>query len=296
MPDINHTAIVQNPARRRLLNRAASAAALMLLPGLPALARDSRNNAKAGLQLYTVRELMQQSVADTLTLVAGIGYQEVEFAGYFGKSAAEIKALLDSNGLLAPSVHVSLQQLRSELPAVINDAKTIGHRYIVLPWLSEEQRGDGIDSYKKLAGELNGFAKPIRDAGLQLCYHNHDFELIPVKGGLPYAVLLGETDADLVKMELDVFWAIKAGVEPLQLFARYPGRFPLLHIKDMTKDGSMADVGRGVIDFKPIFAQAAKAGVQHQFVEHDNPLNQIETLSQGYKALTALLNGAIPAP
>lgn len=290
MPDSNDIPLVQSPARRRLLTAAASVGVLMLFPGLPALATGSSTSAKAGLQLYTVRGLMQQSVADTLSLVAGIGYREVEFAGYFGKSAKEIKALLDSNGLFAPSVHVSLEQLRHQLPAIIHDASTIGHRYLVLPWLSEAQRGDNIDSYKKLAHELNGFAKPIRDAGLQLCYHNHDFELLPVKGGLPYDVLLSETDAELVKMELDLFWAIKAGADPLQLFARHPGRFPLLHIKDMATDGSMADVGRGVIDFKPILAQAAEAGVRHLFVEHDNPVNRVETISQGYKALNALLN------
>lgn len=291
----NTATTLANPARRRLLGGAITgAAALTLLGGMPALAGAAENKAstgkgKTGLQLYTVRDLMEKSVEDTLKLVAGIGYQEVEFAGYFGKTPAQIKALLDGNGLAAPSVHVPLEALRANLANVIKDAKTIGHQYIVLPWLSEEQRGDSVDSYKKLAAELNQFAKPVSDAGLQLCYHNHDFELTPVKGGLPYDVLLGETDADAVKMELDLFWTIKAGVDPLALFKKHPGRFPLLHVKDMAKDGSMVDVGRGVIDFKPIFASAALAGVRHQFVEHDNPANRIETISQGYKALSALL-------
>jgi len=290
------TSTPQLQSRRQFLQQSCAGFAAFTLLGNPlqALAAGQPGSAggkKAGLQLYTLRDMMEKSVADTLKLVAGVGYGDVEFAGYFGHSAKDIRKLLDANGLAAPSVHVPLEVLRSALPQVIQDAKAIGHHYIVLPWLSEEQRGDSVDSYKKLAAELNGFAKPIKDAGLQLAYHNHDFELTPVKGGLPYDVLLGETDKDLVKMELDLFWAVKAGVDPLALFAAHPGRFPLVHVKDMAKDGAMVDVGTGTIDFKAIFAKAEQAGIRHQFIEHDNSNNRITTIRQGYQALSQVLKG-----
>ncbi|WP_430455135.1 sugar phosphate isomerase/epimerase family protein [Rheinheimera sp.] len=282
--------------RRQFLQQSCVGIAALTVLGNPlqALAASQSSSGsvkKTGLQLYTLRDMMEKSVADTLKLVAGVGYGDVEFAGYFGHSAADIRKLLDANGLAAPSVHVPLEVLRSALPQVIKDAKAIGHHYIVLPWLSEEQRGDSVDNYKKLAVELNGFAKPIKDAGLQLAYHNHDFELTQVKGGLPYDVLLGETDPDLVKMELDLFWAVKAGVDPLKLFAANPGRFPLVHVKDMAKDGAMVDVGTGTIDFKAIFAKAEQAGIRHQFIEHDNSNNRITTIRQGYQALSQVLKG-----
>lgn len=289
-----------SPGRRQFLQQSCVGIAALTVLGNPlqALAAGQSNGQgssgavkKTGLQLYTLRDMMEKSVADTLKLVAGVGYGDVEFAGYFGHSAADIRKLLDANGLAAPSVHVPLEVLRSALPQVIKDAKAIGHHYIVLPWLSEEQRGDSVDNYKKLAVELNGFAKPIKDAGLQLAYHNHDFELTQVKGGLPYDVLLGETDPDLVKMELDLFWAVKAGVDPLKLFAANPGRFPLVHVKDMAKDGAMVDVGTGTIDFKAIFAKAEQAGIRHQFIEHDNSSNRITTIRQGYQALSQVLKG-----
>ena len=284
-----------SPGRRQFLQQSCAGIAALTVFGNPlqALAAGQSSSAakKTGLQLYTLRDMMEKSVADTLKLVAGVGYGDVEFAGYFGHSAEDIRKLLDANGLSAPSVHVPLEVLRSALPQVIKDAKAIGHQYIVLPWLSEEQRGDSVDNYKKLAVELNGFAKPIKDAGLQLAYHNHDFELTPVKGGLPYDVLLGETDKDLVKMELDLFWAVKAGVDPLKLFAANPGRFPLVHVKDMAKDGAMVDVGTGTIDFKAIFAKAGQAGIRHQFIEHDNSNNRITTIRQGYQALSQVLKG-----
>ena len=104
-------------------------------------------------------------------------------------------------------------------------------------------------------------------------------------------MLLGETDQDLVKMELDLFWAVKAGVDPMKLFAANPGRFPLVHVKDMAKDGAMVDVGTGTIDFKAIFAKAEQAGIRHQFIEHDNSNNRITTIRQGYQALSQVLKG-----
>lgn len=276
--------------RRSMLKLGVGIAAGMAVSSLmanPAAAK-SANNA-VGLQLYTLRDMMEKSVSETLNLVAGVGFNEVEFAGYFGHKASDIKTMLLKAGLTAPSVHVPLDDLRHKLSQVISDAKTIGHHYIVLPWLPAEQRGSHINDYKKLAAEMTGFAKEIKAAGLQMAYHNHDFELQPVTGGLPYDVLLGETDPELVKMELDLYWTVKAGFDPIKLFEQHPGRFAMWHVKDMAKDGAITDVGTGTIDFKAIFAKAALAGVKHKFVEHDDSKNRIQTIRQGYQATRALL-------
>lgn len=279
-----------NLARRSLLKVGAGVAAGVAVSGLlggQALAANAKPT--VGLQLYTLRDMMAKSVSETLNLVAGVGFNEVEFAGYFGHKASDIRDMLKKAGLTAPSVHVPLDDLRHKLSQVISDAKTIGHHYIVLPWLPAEQRGSHINDYKKLAAEMTGFAKEIKAAGLQMAYHNHDFELQPVTGGLPYNVLLGDTDPDLVKMELDLYWTVKAGLDPIKLFEQHPGRFAMWHVKDMAKDGSITDVGTGTIDFKAIFAKAALAGVKHKFVEHDDSNNRIKTIRQGYQATRAIL-------
>lgn len=242
-----------------------------------------------GLQLYTLRDLMAQSVTDTLKLVAGVGYTQLEFAGYYDQSPAALKRIMDSEGLTAPSAHVPLEVMQKELDKVIEQALVVGHKYLVLPYLMDTDRKT-IDQYKALAEFLNKAGEKIRSAGMQLAYHNHDFEFVKLSGQVPYDVLLNETDAKLVQMELDLYWVVKAGLSPLELFARQPGRFSLWHVKDMDKAGGFADVGKGVIDFKAIFAKAEAAGLHHAFVERDQTDNRVETIRQGFSALSRLLS------
>ncbi len=242
-----------------------------------------------GLQLYTLRDLMAQSVADTLKLVAGVGYTQLEFAGYYDQSPKQLKKIMDSEGLNSPSCHVPLDVMQKDLDKVIEQALVMGHTYLVLPYLMDTDRKT-IDQYKALAAFLNKAGEKIRSAGMQLTYHNHDFEFIKLSGEVPYDVLLNETDAKLVQMELDLYWVVKAGLNPLDLFARQPGRFPLWHVKDMDKAGGFADVGKGVIDFKPIFAKANVAGLRHAFVERDQTDNRVETIRQGFSALSRFLS------
>lgn len=242
-----------------------------------------------GLQLYTLRDLMAQSVADTLKLVAGVGYTQLEFAGYYDQSAAQLKKIMDSEGLSSPSAHVPLDVMQNDLDKVIEQAVVMGHKYLVLPYLMDTDRKT-LDQYKALAAFLNKAGEKIQAAGMQLSYHNHDFEFFKLSEQLPYDVLLNETDAKLVQMELDLYWVVKAGLNPLDLFAQQPGRFPLWHVKDMDKAGAFADVGKGVIDFKAIFAKADQAGLRHAFVERDQTDNRIETIRQGFSALSTLLS------
>jgi len=225
---------------------------------------------KVGLQLYTVRREMAKDFDGSLQKVAAVGYKEVEFAGYYERTPQQVKVVLDRYGLAAPSAHVALKALRDELEKSIEAAKVIGHRYLICPWLEPGERKT-LDDYKKLAADLNRVGEACRKAGIQLGYHNHDFEFAPSDGKLPYDLLLAETDAKLVKMELDLYWITKAKQDPFAYFDKYPGRFELFHVKDMdqTPKQGFAEVGRGSIDFKRIFAAGQKAGVKHYIVEQD---------------------------
>lgn len=238
----------------------------------------------AGLGLYTVRSEMEKSVEATLERVARIGYKEVEFAGYFGKSPGEIAAILKSNGLTSPSVHVPLADIRGKLNEVMEAATTIGHRYLVCPWVGEEERG-AADDWRRIAAELNKAAEAASRGGFLMAYHNHDFEFAPIAGTNAYSILLAELDPRLVQIELDLYWATKAGQDPVALFKANPGRFPMVHVKDMARDGSFAEVGAGTIDFRRIFAQARLAGIRHYYVEHDQPKDVFQSITQSYRGL-----------
>jgi len=220
---------------------------------------------RIGLQLYTVRHEMEKDFAGTIAKVAAAGYQDVEFA-------------LDHHGLTAPSAHIrslAPEQWRASLDA----AKTIGHQYVVVPFIPAEARKT-LDGFKQVAQDFNRVAAQAHDAGLQFAYHNHDFEFAPMEGRLPYDVLLEATDPKLVQLEIDLYWITKGGQDPLKYFARWPGRIPLVHVKDSggPPDNKMMDVGAGTIDWKKIFAREDQAGIRHAFVEHDQPADAFASI------------------
>ncbi len=243
-----------------------------------------------GVQLYTVRDEMQKDVAATLARVARIGYKEVEFAGYFNHSPAEIRQMLDANGLTAPSSHIPLQMMQADPAAVAATAKVIGHEYVVVPFLDPSMRND----WHGLAKTLNDIGREMANQGLKLGYHNHNFEFA-ANGTetLPYQILVDETDPALVKLEMDLYWATMAGQDPLTWFAKEPGRFELVHVKDSrgAPDNQMAPVGSGTIDWHRLFAKRAQAGIKHFFVEHDNaaemPGGSFASIEASYKYLSA---------
>lgn len=256
---------------------------------LPSTATASPKLSQIGLQLYTVRGEMQKDVAATLARVARIGYKEVEFAGYFGRSPTDIRALLDADGLTSPSSHVALAAIRADTPGIIAAAKVIGHQFIVVPWIDAEQR-KSLDDWRGIARTLNGLGALLSAAGLNLAYHNHDFEFERIDGQLPYDVLLAETDPTLVAMEMDIYWTTKAGQDPLAYFAKYPGRFKEVHLKDSKGPPAhdMTSVGSGSTDWHQIFAHRSQAGIQHYFVEHDNPKDAFESIQASYTYLAGL--------
>jgi sugar phosphate isomerase/epimerase len=242
-----------------------------------------------GLQLYTVRGEMARDFEGTLARVAATGYREVEFAGYFDHPAREVRAALDRHGLKAPSAHIPIERLRENWHATLADARVVGHQYLVMPWIPEEERRT-LDGYKRAAELFNKAGAEARSAGIQFGYHNHNFEFEPIEGQRPYDVLLAEADPTLVAMEMDLYWITKGGGDPLAYFARWPGRFPMVHVKDAAGDAerTMVDVGRGTIDWKRIFARRKQAGIRHFFVEHDQPADPFASIRASYEYLKHL--------
>jgi sugar phosphate isomerase/epimerase len=249
---------------------------------------------KIGLELYTVRDALGKDFEGTLARVAKIGYKEVEFAGMFAKLPDFIPApkhaleVLKANGLTAPATHVPYTALSpANWPKVIEASEIVGNKYIVNPSIDREL-AKTADGWKKAAETFNRAGKESMRSGIHLGYHNHVEEFKPVDGKLPYDILLTECDPKLVVMEMDLGWAHKAGADPLAYFAKYPGRFPLVHVKDFDKDGNMTEVGKGVIDWKAIFAKADLGGIKHYFVEHDDPKDPFASAQTSYEYLEKL--------
>jgi sugar phosphate isomerase/epimerase len=243
---------------------------------------------RVGLQLYSIRDLMKADMPGTLARVAAVGYKEVEFAGYFGRTPREVHEMLEKYHLSSPSTHLPFDTFQNWQKA-LDDSKVIGHKWVTLPWIPEEKRRT-IADWKAIAAQFNQVGAQARKAGLRFAYHNHDFELKPIDGVKPLDILLGETDPKLVDFEMDIYWVIFGGADPFDYFKRFPRRFALAHVKDSSgpPDKKMVDVGQGKIDFRSIFAQSGQAGFKHYFVEHDQPADPIATIRNSYNYLHAL--------
>ena len=274
--------------RRDFVRSAAALAAATALPrrlagaeGLPGL---------PGIQLYTLRSLMAQDLDATLGAVAEIGYREVEFAGYFGRTPTDIRRRLAATGLSAPSTHVDFPLEGPGWQRTMDDALAAGHQSIILAWLPPERRAP-LDAWHRMADVLNQAGEAARRQGLEMGYHNHDFEFQTLDGRLPYDLLLERTDPALVTFELDLYWISRAGHDPLAYFRKARGRFRQVHVKDMAAGTGrdMVDPGAGILDFPTLLAAAADAGVRHYFVEHDEPSDPMATARAGYAALHRIL-------
>ena len=283
-------------SRRSFLKTAAVVSAgLIVSPDLFAMS----NRRQIGTQLYTVRDLMAKDPIGTLEKVSKIGYKTVEGATYtgselfYGMPPEQFKMVLSDNGLEMISGHYLLGAampntkgtMVNDWQKAVDDAAAIGLKYMVCAHLSNTERGN-LDGYQQTAEKLSTAGAISQKAGIQLCYHNHDFEFVAQDGKLPYDVLLQGTDPDLVKMEMDIYWVYKAKQDPIALFKKYPGRFPLWHVKDMdnTPKQMFTEVGNGVIPFKSIFAQAKVAGLDYFFNEQDVcPGDPLDSMAKSYK-------------
>ena len=269
-----------------------------------------------GLQLFTLFNIIDSDVQGTLKKVADIGYKEIESAfskksGYYGMKAKEFASLVKDLGMSWQSHHVlgapfkmpanakpildadgkpltfpPMRNLRDNMQELVDEIAEAGVPYLVCantPTETLEEIKDSIDV-------LNKTGEACKKAGVTFAYHNHDMEFKKVEGKIPYHLLLSETSPDLLKMELDLCWVIKAGVDPVELFKRHPGRFILWHVKDIDKDMTGPQpVGTGIIDFKRIFANADLAGMKHFFVEHDMPADPFASITTSFNYLDKMM-------
>ncbi len=290
--------------RRTFLESSVATAFFASLPGKTFAA--THQIERVGLQLYTVRDAMKSDFEGPITKVAAVGYKEVEFAGLFNHSPKDVRAILDKDGLTAVSCHVGYDVVEKQWPETIEAAKIMGQTYIVCPGIPGDLRKQP-DGYKRVAELFNKAGETSAKSGIKFAYHNHSWEFQPepmLGGKRPFDFLLDSTDPKFCNMEMDIGWLCVTGQDPVSYFNRYPGRFPLVHVKDMKKlpkisadtdvsklphqEIEIADVGSGVIDWKRIFAEADKAGIQHYFVEHDSPKDAFASIANSYNYLSKL--------
>ena len=249
-----------------------------------------------GLQLYTVRDQLEKDVPGTLKKVAAIGYKEVEIYDLYGMSPAQFTKLLKDNGLVGVSHHYLLKDEQTHWEKSVAEAKELGVKYMVHAILDPPER-KSLDDYKRHVELFNKIAEQTHQAGMQFCYHNHDFEFQKFDGITVLDYLLKHLDPHLVQFEMDCFWVTHAGQDPVALMKQHPGRFPLLHIKDLktgispstefdARMGLFTEVGKGVIDWKRIFAAAPQGGMKHFFVEQDYcEIPPLESIKVSYEYL-----------
>ena len=246
---------------------------------------------RIGVQLYTVRGAMQKDgVEVTLARLARLGFREVEFAGYYNKTGAQIRDILKANGLTSPSTHVSLEQLKSpDFPALVATAATIGHKWINLAFLVPNDRGSA-EKYNAHADALLAAQAIASKSGIKIAYHNHDFEFEKLGDTDGYEILLNRTKDSGVQFEMDLYWMSVAGKDPVAYWTRFPGRFPMVHVKDNAGPPSndMRPVGSGTINWAALFEKRKLAGIKHFYVEHDNPADPWASLTSSIAYLKAL--------
>lgn len=257
-----------------------------------------------GLALYTVRDDMGTNAKATLQAVADAGYKNIEAAGYkdgmfYGMSPEEFKKTLKSVGLKPISTHQGSVTLENA-DQMMADVKAAGFKYFVIPvppmgmfTFNRENRTMGMSgTMAEFAEVLNTLGQKAKKAGLQLLYHNHDFEFKKNEDGIvPIDYLLENLDPKYVNFQMDLYWVTKAEANPIAYFNKYPGRFKIWHVKDMDDQGRFAPVGQGSIDFKNILDNKELSGMKYYMVEQDRtfdglkPLDAIKISHEGLKKI-----------
>jgi len=254
----------------------------------PTRERSNRVTPEIAVNLYSAREALAYDLEGTLAAISRIGYRNVELAGYPGCSPEELNRLLRSHNLQAISAHVPINRFENELEVVIGEARLLGLDALVVPWLSPEQRT--VEYVKDLFAKLNAWGEKVRENRLRLAYHNHDFEYsIMLRDRSMMEILIADTHADFVDLEPDLYWIAAAGFDPVhQLQAMHP-RVRMIHVKDRAADGSIVNVGSGVLDWDGIFRAAEHEMANYLVVEHDHPTDLVADLTASYRFLSGRL-------
>jgi len=254
-----------------------------------------------GIQLYTLRDMLAADLPGTLDMLRDAGYPEVELFQLHGRTAFELRGLLEERGLRAIAAHVPITRWRTELDTVLAEAETLGMTFVGLPGIFPAIPSE-VTAYRALAREMNRFGAAAADRGLRFYYHNHDWEFARAGGEVLYDVLLDDTDPDLVFFELDLYWIVTAGRDPLDYLSRYDqARWPLFHVKDRTpssggQGGTFADLGEGIIDFARIFRALENKHYHHFIVERDTQPDPARTARVGYEYLRGLTGRRLRRP
>lgn len=241
------------------------------------------------LQLYTLREQTARDMPGTLRKVSEIGYPAVEFAGFGGLPAGELRNVIDDLGLRASGAHVPLASWETDPEGVLADMHALRCAHAVIPSAPPERRKDEA-SVARLSEDLNRWGELCGSGGVTLSYHNHDFEFGPLGGSTMWEVLLGETDPELVHLELDLYWIEYGGADPENVLRDAAGRVSLVHLKDMAPDDTRSDlpVGEGTMPWEGLIEAADAAGVRWYIAEQDNPRDALEDVEISLRNLRRL--------
>ena len=273
-----------------------SVVAALACLGLPRAAVTQPSGWRPGVQLYTVRDLLGRDLPGTLRRVAEIGYREVEL---FGPVTPVVRAMAENlrrYGLAAPAIHAGYEELRDMSDAVLADARALGAGFVVCPSIDAELRRTP-DDWKKVCRTLAASGRRLHDRGVTLAYHNHDFEFAPFPDGTtPFGLMMAETDPRDLKLELDVYWVGKAGLDPVRLLGEHRGRVVLVHLKDIGTDGAAVELGAGRLDFPAIVRTALAGGVKHLFVEQDDSADPLQSIATSLRFLQRLPADIRPLP
>ena len=313
--------------REFIKNTSLVAAAMAVSPMAEVMAALKKEN-KLGIQLFSIPKMLSEDYMAGVKMLQELGYKELELfgpfpfsaekakkgweaagkmlgfsgSGYFGKSAKEIKKILDDHGMSSPGTHTDLDTLEQNMGALGEAASILGHKYVTLPAIPDDRRKT-IDDYKRIAEAFNKIGAEAKKNDIRFGYHNHGYGIKPVDGVRPLEIILKNTDPNLVFFEMDIFWTTCGGVDPIELLTKYPNRYKMLHLKDMkekkqfTGDGGgmgdwmpmfplMASAGDGVLDLQGIVKKAKEVGVEHFFVEQDMVANPQVALKRSSDYLT----------
>lgn len=296
--------------RRNFIQASAALTTIGLLESNSLLANPAMLK-KVGIQLFSLPKVLEKDFPAGINMLSKMGYREIEMygpfpfsaqsaidrwaavtpslgfsgSGYFGLTATEVKKIMDENKISVPAVHTDFETLRTRMSQLAEAAHTIGFKYVVLPSLPAENRKT-LDDYKKTIDIFNEIGEQAVKLGLRFGYHNHGYGLQELDGKIPVQMIIENTDPKYVFLEMDLFWTVAGGVDPIAWLKKYPGRYKMMHVKNMKQkvkfsgDGGdpqqwielfpqMSTADAGALDLKSILGAAKKSGVEHFFVEQD---------------------------